>query len=303
MPVTVAAGYRPRGRWGAGPRRSVAGLIQQRQMGRVRQRHHVDVLMLCYHAVSESWESPLAVTPESLRRQVVSLRERGFHPGTFSEVVRRRPQRNTMVITFDDGYRNVFEHALPILSELETPATVFVPTDIVGTERPMSWPGIAQWIGGPHGSELVAMDWPQLRALAESGWEIGSHTCSHAVLPDLADAELDAELAVSRLACERHLGRACESIAYPFGRISARVVGAARRAGYTTGGALRHRRWYGDDPLCRPRLGIMRDETDAHFRRHTSRTMRRLAASPASPLLFPAARWTVTALRHAKLRR
>ena len=55
-----------------------------------------------------------------------------------------------MAITFDDGYRSVLELALPILEELGVPATLFVPTDYIGSERPMSWPGIERWTGGQH---------------------------------------------------------------------------------------------------------------------------------------------------------
>ena len=52
-------------------------------------------------------------------------------------------------MTFDDAYRSVYEQARPVLESLGVPATVFVPTALVGSERPMAWPGTDQWLGVP----------------------------------------------------------------------------------------------------------------------------------------------------------
>src|SRR5215210_3808504 len=99
-----------------------------------------DVLILCYHAVSRTWPADLSVTPEQLERQLGRLVARGYRGATFTEALARPVRGKVLAVTFDDAYRSVLERAFPILSDLRLPATVFVPTDFAGTERPMSWP-------------------------------------------------------------------------------------------------------------------------------------------------------------------
>ena len=105
----------------------------------------------------------------------------------------------TVAVTFDDAYLSVFELARPILDEVGFPATVFVPTDYPGSPaQPMAWDGIDKWLSGPYERELRPMSWEQLGVLAETGWEIGSHSCSHPRLPSLTDEDLARELIESR---------------------------------------------------------------------------------------------------------
>ena len=166
----------------------------------------------------------------------------------------------------------------PILARLGWPATVFVPTDFAGTERPMSWPGIDHWAGGEFDRELVPMSWEELDGLAARGWEIGSHTCSHPHLTGLEDAVLEDELRRSKSVCEERLGRACESIAYPYGDHDARVVEVARRAGYRTAGTLPSRMDAGD-PLRWPRVGVYYGDDLRRFKAKVSPLVRGLRAS------------------------
>jgi peptidoglycan/xylan/chitin deacetylase (PgdA/CDA1 family) len=185
----------------------------------------------------------------------------------------------TLAVTFDDGYRSVLEGALPVLQSLGVPATLFVPTAWVGVPGPMTWPGIDRWVGGPWDHELRPLAWEELRALADAGWEIGSHSRSHPRLTGLDDAQLTAELTESRSECERALGRPCTSIAYPYGDVDARVVAAAARAGYRAGAGLPMRP-HTPRPLDWPRLGVSREDSSARFRRQSSPIVRRLLASP-----------------------
>lgn len=188
-------------------------------------------LVLCYHAVSDDWPASLSVTPELLHAQLRTLLRRGYRPQRFTDAVLEPTARRTLSVTFDDAFRSVLTHALPILRDLGIPGTVFVPTGHVGGQ-PMTWPGIEQWAGGPHEAELAGCTWDELSQLAAADWEIGSHTRSHAHLTALSDEELDAELGESKAACEARLGIPCRSLAYPYGDHDERVVAAARRAGY-----------------------------------------------------------------------
>jgi peptidoglycan/xylan/chitin deacetylase (PgdA/CDA1 family) len=241
-----------------------------------------DVLVLCYHAVSPAWPAVLSVTPARLEAQLGSLVARGWRGVTFPEAVLEPPRGRVLAVTFDDAYRSVYERSWPVLRRLGLPGTVFVPTAHIGCSAPLGWPGIERWSGGPHAAELTPMSWDDLGELAADGWEIGSHTCTHAWLPRLDDAQLHHELADSRAAIATRLGRPCRSIAYPYGAVDARVAASAAAAGYTAGAALcagyviRHA-----NTLCWPRIGVYHRDGAVRFTAKASVAVRRLRAAPA----------------------
>lgn len=233
-----------------------------------------DRLVLCYHAVSARWRSALAVTPDALERQVGGLLRSGYRGATFSETVLGQAGGRLLAVTFDDAYRSVFELAAPVLARLGIPATVYVPTHWVDAGGPMRWPGIEDWSDGAFADELRCMHAGQLRALADTGWEIGSHTVSHPRLTTLDDNVLDEELRASRTAVEELSGRACRSIAYPYGDVDARVTMAAAAAGYAAGAALPARP-HRPSVLAWPRVGVYpADEARWRFAVKTSRAVR-----------------------------
>lgn len=214
----------------------------------------------------------------------------------FSEAVLKRPRGRLVAVTFDDGYRSVLTRAKPILDRLGWPGTLYVPTDYIGTERPMSWPGIDQWVGGRFEQELMPLSWDALRELQEAGWEIGSHTSSHPHLTRLGHRELRSELVTAKDACERELGRACPSVAYPYGDVDDRVIAAARATGYRTGAALPDRH-HAADPLRWPRVGVYFSDDDGRFARQQSRGLRLLQRTPAWTPVRRAVQWRASLLR------
>jgi peptidoglycan/xylan/chitin deacetylase (PgdA/CDA1 family) len=241
-----------------------------------------DVLILCYHAVSDRWPAALAITGERLQQHVRYLTRRGYRGVTFSEAALGADAQDTVAITFDDAYRSVLVNALPILSEAGFPATVFAPTEFIGSGQAMQWPGIDQWRDGAHADELVPMSWEELGALANEGWEVGSHTKRHPVLPELTEDALDDELGGSRSEIEARLGRRCVSLAYPYGYRSDRVVEAARRAGYTAAARTARGRWLPPtSPLDWPRIMITRPDSEPRFKLKVSRGFRRLRGTAA----------------------
>ncbi len=242
-----------------------------------------DVIVLCYHAVHERWPAPLSVTPEALEWQLSTLLRRGYKGVTFHQAVNGPGSGRHVAVTFDDAYLAVLEVAAPILSRLGLPATVFVPTRYPDRpDEPMAWPGIDRWVHGPYREQLRPMSWRQLEALAERGWEVGSHTRSHPRLTTLGDDALRDELEGSKLDCERALGRPCHSLAYPYGDHDPRVVAAASDAGYASAGTLPGRLRQGG-PLEWPRVGVYQADGGWRFRLKVSPAVRRLRASALWP--------------------
>jgi peptidoglycan/xylan/chitin deacetylase (PgdA/CDA1 family) len=233
-------------------------------------------LVLCYHAVSPDWPADLSVTPEDLRSQLEHLVRRGYRGVTFAEVATGNNASKAVAVTFDDGYRSVYDLAFPILEDLGLPGTVFVPAAHVGQSHPMSWPGIERWVGTPYEGELDCMSWDQLRELADHGWEVGSHTLSHPRLPELDDATLQRELTESREICADQMGKPCGTLAYPYGADDERVRVATRDAGYEAAAVLR----LGEPSrFSWPRVGIYSLDGAVRFRFKVSPAVRRVRST------------------------
>jgi peptidoglycan/xylan/chitin deacetylase (PgdA/CDA1 family) len=241
-----------------------------------------DVLVLCYHALSPTWPAALSIHPDAFERQLERLAAGGYRGATLRQAIEDPPGERTVAVTFDDAYVSVRELARPVLDRLGWPASVYVPSAWPGRGAPMTWPGIDQWLGGEHEHELRCLGWDELRALADHGWEVGSHTRTHPRLPELDDAALDDELAGSRADCEAGLGAPCETLAYPYGAVDERVVEAAGRSGYRYAVSL-PRTLHPPRPLCWPRVGVYHvdGEADWRFRLKSSSALRRLRGSGA----------------------
>jgi len=214
-------------------------------------------LVLGFHAVSSRWQSQLAVPETVLRSQLTVLARRGYVGLTLSEAERHRSEGilppRSLVVTFDDGYSSTVR-AAPIMAELGFPGTLFVVTQFVESGEHLCWPGIDQWLAAETRDELRPLRWPELEALAEWGWEIGSHTVSHPLLTAVDDERLSRELRESRATITARLG-ACSSLSYPYGVADERVVAEAGRSGYGAACSLTFAHLV-DKPLCRPRIGL-----------------------------------------------
>jgi peptidoglycan/xylan/chitin deacetylase (PgdA/CDA1 family) len=234
-----------------------------------------DLLVLCYHALSPTWPAALSVTPDSFERQLDEISRRGYRGARFTDAVTEPARGRTVAVTFDDNYRSVLELAKPILDHYGYVGTLYVPTDWPEVDGPMHWAGIDQWLATEHEHELSSLSWGELCDLADSGWEIGSHTCSHPHLPELDDGTLAHELLASKMRMEEELKRPCTSIAYPYGSVDERVVAATGRAGYLTAGVI-PRVLAAPTPLLWPRAAIFHEDELARFKMKISPTVRRL---------------------------
>jgi peptidoglycan/xylan/chitin deacetylase (PgdA/CDA1 family) len=224
-------------------------------------------LILAYHVVSSSWRSPLAVTEEALSEHAAHLRRGGYHGLSMAEAERLRadgglPARS-VVFTFDDGYRSTLR-AADILERHGYAGTVFAVTSTPAGGGHLSWPGIEQELTAATAEQFEPLSWADLEALQARGWEVGSHTVSHALLTEVDDRRLATELGDSRRAIAERLG-ACHTLAYPYGLADARVAAAARGAGYLAACTLTGAHLV-DEPFRRPRVGMTSADTGPRLR-------------------------------------
>jgi peptidoglycan/xylan/chitin deacetylase (PgdA/CDA1 family) len=212
--------------------------------------------------VTERWEHELSLPAATIATHVERLLGRGYRPGTAAETVSGADR--VLHVTFDDAFRSVLD-VLPSLERLGARVTIFVCSDYAKDGRALDVPELASY-AAELPDELATMDWDLVRAVAERGVEIGSHTRTHPHLTRLSDRELDLELCESRAALEAELGRHCHFFAYPYGEEDARVRAAARSAGYEAAFALQS-----DDcdldPFALPRVAVFRSDPDREIGR------------------------------------
>jgi len=185
-------------------------------------------LVLCYHAVSDTWDHALSVGPEALEEQIGLLLRRGYRAVSAAEAV--SGSGRLLHVTFDDAFTSVW-NAVPVLERLRVPATVFACSGFADDPRPLGVPELADELHA-HAEELRTMSWDELRSLGEHGVAVESHTVSHSHLPSLSDEVLESELRSAKRRLEEELGRPCRFLAYPFGDCDDRVRAATRAAGY-----------------------------------------------------------------------
>jgi peptidoglycan/xylan/chitin deacetylase (PgdA/CDA1 family) len=187
-----------------------------------------------------------------------------------------------VVVTFDDAMRSVLGKGLALMARLGVPGTMFVPTDFATGAELMTWSTLDKWRGTQHEEELRCMSWDEVRRLADAGWEIGSHTCSHPRLTDLDDETALRELRESRAACEEQLQSPCESLAYPFGAWDPRVKELVGQAGYRQAVTLSSHisePLFANGTLALSRDGVYRWTNRTEFFLTTSPALRALRAS------------------------
>lgn len=192
--------------------------------------------ILLYHSVNDdppSWIAPFTVSVRTFGRQLDLVKASGLVPVTGRQVVESlrggpRLPPEAVLITFDDGFRDFVEAALPALSERRLPATLFVTTGSLAPVNRSLLPPAAM------------MRLKEVVAVAEEGVEIGAHSHTHPQLDTVPRAHVLAELSRSRQTLEDALGTAVTLFAYPHGYADERVRDLARQTGYDGAFAVRN---------------------------------------------------------------
>ncbi len=197
--------------------------------------------ILMYHQIDEPPPrgTPLrglVVSPRSFAWQMAMLRWLGLKGLSMRDLEPYLDGRKTgrvVGITFDDGYLNNFEHALPILKKYGHTATCYAVSGLVGKTN--------QWDEGVVATKPL-MDRSHWLQWLESGMDVGSHTCHHVDLTVSDDALSLSEMVESKKDLETLLGVEVRHFCYPYGRFEPKHAVMVRTAGYTTATTMRRGR-------------------------------------------------------------
>lgn len=211
-----------------------------------------------YHSISPS-RAPdphqLRIHPDRLDRHLRLLRRLGLRGVSLVELLRaheRGRAAGLVGLTFDDGYTDFLEHAVPVLNRHGMTGTVYVVAGRLG--------GSNEWDDGPR---LELMDVGQVRAVAAAGHEVGSHTLRHVRLAGADANTLAAEIGGSRKILENALQAEVAGFCYPYGSFDTAAAAAVRSAGYD------HACVTGDydpgDRFTLPRCYVSPRDTGAHL--------------------------------------
>ncbi len=189
----------------------------------------IRVPVLMYHYIrvnpvaSDRLGYGLSVTPADFAAQMEWIVKNGYHAVFPSELTAAMTQSaplptKPIVLTFDDGYRDFYDQAWPVLKQYGLKSSSAVITNFADK--------------GDRG-DLQYMNWNMIKELDHSSMvEIASHTQSHSDLTRMSTGQRWAELSQSKDVIERQLGHTCATFIYPSGRYDGATVADAKRAGY-----------------------------------------------------------------------
>jgi len=193
---------------------------------RVAGAENSKVAILTYHSIDKSG-SVVSISPETFRKQMQYLSESSFNVVSLSEILaafrdRRLLPAKTVVITFDDGYKNVYTEAFPVLNSYGFTATTFLITNYCGKHN--NWPGQL-----PSLERRPLLSWSEIEEMRKHGFEFGAHTRTHPDLTQIPIEQAAREITESKLEIQDRLGVETETFAYPYGKFDSKVKEIVRR--------------------------------------------------------------------------
>ncbi len=218
---------------------------------------YADIPILMYHDIFDA-DSPWCVSPSDFTRQMQWLREQGYNTITLTQLQQGlaaglETNKKLVAITFDDGRQGVWDQAYPLFRSLGFSATVFI---------------VPSWIekgSAPLEENYSAfLTWDQLRALSEQGFEIGSHSFSHANLSVLTREEIVQELQQAERVVAHKLNQKMHHFCYPYGKYNPLVRDVVSQR-YTA--AVSIRKGFDKSAFEYARQWVLRNMDLQHFQR------------------------------------
>ena len=206
---------------------------------------------LMFHSLSTPQspeEQTYYLSASRFRRYMDWLRTSGRSSATVDEWIAGRFARNRALLTFDDGYDDLYTELLPLVAERGLKPLVFL------VANPEFETNAWDHRRGLRRRNLLTT--AQIREMQAHGVEFGSHTVNHRWLPECSDADLQHEIGDSKKMLEDRLGAPIRTFAYPFGGVDQRVRAAVAEAGYDLAFTVMPGLNFWTDPLCLHRADV-----------------------------------------------
>lgn len=179
--------------------------------------NNAGIPVIMYHSVKYEKDNPVRISEENFAAQMKYLKDNNYTTLSLNElyefIKNNAPvPEKSVVLTFDDGYKDNYENAYPILKKYGLKATIFVITDYIGK------------------NEYLTIS--EIKELEENGIHIESHTVNHKDLSTLSYEDQITELKESKKSLEKLINREVKYIAYPYGKYNESTIKAAKSAGY-----------------------------------------------------------------------
>lgn len=196
--------------------------------------------ILMYHSISDNPRRAFrrfTISPAVFAEQMAYLYENGYRPLTISDLVDAAQAGTALpekpvLLTFDDGFADFFTECLPILLRYQFTATLYLVTAYMGQT--------SRWLERENEADRPMLTWEQIRHIAASGIECGSHTHTHPRLDELSAGQVRDEITASKELLDSYLPSPVRSICYPYGCYSDAVQQTVRQAGYTSACAVKY---------------------------------------------------------------
>lgn len=220
-------------------------------LAKVKSVAHPRKRALMLHSICEPQslrEASYYISPHRFNRMMRWFVTAGYKTATTAQWLKDELPKKHVLLTFDDGYDDLYEHFLPLAIEHRLTAVIFLVADHVAGSN------VWDQKSGLRARNLLT--WPQIREMQRYGIEFGSHTLTHPFLPDVSHEKLRCELVESKSRLEDALGVEVTSFAYPYGGVDRRVRSAVAEAGYKLAfTTLPGPNWW-NDPLCQLRAEV-----------------------------------------------
>jgi peptidoglycan/xylan/chitin deacetylase (PgdA/CDA1 family) len=237
------------------------------------------MLILAYHSISSQRTDDLAIHPRQFGAQLDWLR-RNYKSVPLSEAVAAylhgAPTGKLAAITFDDGMRDNYTEAFPVLRAAGMTATIFVSIDAIESGMPFRGGENLSKNANLRPEDLLPLTWGQIREMQQAGISFGSHTFAHPRLPRLGDVDLSREIAGSKRFLENKLQVPVPFFCYPFGDFDERVKQTAIAAGYLAAFVTPPRPLSSEDAYSIRRVGVYRSNSLLELRLKASPFGRKL---------------------------
>ena len=175
---------------------------------------HRTIRVLLYHSIDKAIDTDtmgLRISPDDFRRQMRSLRHWGYDVVSIYNIFDKLPSRNSskkkIILTFDDGYKDFMNNALPILEEFNYPATVFVSIEYLQQAKKETIPD--------YWNAWDKMSWDELKTIATNPKiTFGSHGYHHSKMTEITKQDMTKEIKKSKLILEKELKRSIDFFCY-----------------------------------------------------------------------------------------